>query len=363
MLKVSTATVLFCIIFIVISQQVTAQVSDSLSRKDSVETIIDTATVIGVGDIMLGTFYPSRKYLPPKNDCSLLLKPLSAILKNADVTFGNLEGVFTDTDEDVKTCRDTNFCYVFGMPSKYVYCLSDAGFDVVSLANNHLGDFGPKGRESTIEKLNEAKINYAGLKKYPSATFIKNGIKFGFCAFAPNDETCDINDYDELQKIVSGLDKTCDVVIVSFHGGAEGADYQHVPREHEIYLEEDRGNVYEFARKAIDVGADIVFGNGPHVTRAIDLYKNRFIAYSLGNFCTWSKINLKGPNGIAPILKVYTDKKGKFLKAMIYSVYQIKYTPPKLDPAKRALNKIIELTRQDLPELNISISDNGLVLP
>ena len=211
--------------------------------------------------------------------------------------------------------------------------------------------------------MNEAKINYAGLITCPTALFVKNGIKFGFCAFAPNDQTCNLNDYDELQKIESILDRVCNVVIVSFHGGAEGNPYQHVTRKREFYLGANRGNVYEFARKAIDAGADIVFGHGPHVTRAIDLYKDRFIAYSLGNFCTYSQVNVEGTGGIAPIIKVYTDKTGKFLKAMIYSTYQTKYAPPQLDPDNKALKKIIELTKQDFPELKISISNSGLVLP
>ncbi len=179
----------------------------------------DSVTVIGVGDIMLGTIIPSEEYLPPNNDCSPLLKPLSGILKDADVTFGNLEGVFTDNAEDAKICKDTNYCYVYGMPSKYVYCLSEAGFNLISLANNHAGDFGSSGRINTIKKLKDAKINYAGLISCPSVKFIRNGIRFGFCAFARNESTCNLNDYRELQKIVKDLDKDCDIVIVSFHGG------------------------------------------------------------------------------------------------------------------------------------------------
>ena len=118
------------------------------------------------------------------------------------------------------------------------------------------------------------------------------------------------------------LDDSCDIVIVSFHGGAEGADYQNVTRETETFYGENRGNVYEFSHRMIDAGADIVFGHGPHVTRAIEVYKDRFIAYSLGNFCTYRRFNLTGPNGFAPLLRVKTDTFGKFVEADIIPVYQ-----------------------------------------
>ncbi|KKK93514.1 hypothetical protein LCGC14_2692140, partial [marine sediment metagenome] len=64
-------------------------------------------------------------------------------------------------------------------------------------------------------------------------------------------------------------------------------------RESEIYLGYDRGNIYEFAHMVVDAGADVVFGHGPHVTRAAEIYKDRFIIYSLGNFCTYRRFNLR----------------------------------------------------------------------
>lgn len=323
----------------------------------------DTLTIIGVGDIMLGTLVPSRNYLPKNNDCSPLLEPTTAILKNADVSFCNLEGVFTDTSKGAKNCGNSKNCWTFGMPEKYVHCIKNAGFDLVSIANNHVGDFGQTGRNNTVRLLKENNLTYAGLPSCESGVFEKNGIKYGFCAFAPNRGTVQLNDYDNMQRIVKKLEESCDVVIVSFHGGAEGSKHQHVTKRGETYLGHYRGNVYEFARKAIDAGADVIFGHGPHVTRAIDVYKDRFIAYSMGNFCTYSRINVTGPNGIAPIIKVLTNKNGKFLKAQIFSTYQTKYKPPKSDPQKRVLQKIKSLTAQDIPEAPITIDDNGFVWP
>ena len=84
----------------------------------------------------------------------------------------------------------------------------------------------------------------------------------------------------------------------------------------------ERGDVYNFAHTVIDNGADVVFGQGPHVTRAMEVYKDRFIGYSLGNFCTYGRFNLAGPNGSAPIVKIEVDTEGRFLSGKIIPAYQ-----------------------------------------
>jgi hypothetical protein len=318
-------------------------------------------SIIGVGDIMLGTDFPSVRFLPPNNNCKPLMEPAKHILQNADVTFGNLEGSFLDKGQVVKRCNDSTKCYAFKMPSKFVHCLTDAGFDVVSLANNHVGDFGNTGRQNTIKLLDSVGINYGGLLTHPTSSFVRNGLRFGFCAFAPNSGTCSLNDIERAKAVVASLKSQNDIVIVSFHGGAEGASHRNVTRKTETFYGENRGNVYEFARHVIDAGADVVFGHGPHVTRAIDLYKGRFIAYSLGNFCTYARFNLKGPNGFAPIVKLYVDKNGKFVKGEIFSIVQLGEGGVTLDESRQALKEIQRLTKIDFPETNLNIFDNGEV--
>ncbi|MBI1227709.1 MAG: CapA family protein [Bacteroidetes bacterium] len=320
-----------------------------------------SVSVIGVGDMMLGTNYPSKVYLPSNGGLDLL-SDVRAILTDADVTFGNMEGTMFDGEGTPKTCRDSSKCYVFRSPASYVRHFDDAGFDVVSIANNHSGDFGLSGRKGTKAVLKNAGISFAGLEGTDeTAIFERNGLKFGFCAFAPNSGTCDLRKLARAKAIVASLDTICDIVIVSFHGGAEGADHQHVTKQTEIFLGEDRGNVNAFAHAVIDAGADIVFGHGPHVTRAIELYKDRFIAYSLGNFCTYGRFSLSGPAGIAPIIKVYTNEKGEFEKGEITAIYQQKTHGPKIDPQKRVIAKVKELTRTDFPDSGLEISTEGLI--
>jgi hypothetical protein len=315
--------------------------------------------ITGVGDIMLGTSFPSSRFLPPNNNPYALLETVAGSLAASDITFGNLEGPLLDHGDPVKQCRDTTKCYLFRTPENYITALTSSGFNLLSLANNHFGDFGIKGRNRTKAILDSVGIYYAGLTENPWSIFSKDSIIYGFCAFAPNVGTVNINDLSKAGEIVRMLADTCDIVIVSFHGGAEGADYQHVPRKSEIFYGENRGDVYNFAHNMIDNGADIIFGHGPHVTRAIEVYKDRFICYSLGNFCTYGRFNLRGPNGIAPMIKINVDEKGRFLKGRIIPVYQPWPGGVRIDTNLRVINKIRELIAVDFPDSVISISDNG----
>lgn len=324
---------------------------------DSTKTI----SILSVGDIMLGSNFPSPYYLPPKNDAASLINPVKDILQDADITIGNLEGCFSDTAPLVKRCKDTTKCYAFRMPEIYGGFLKDVGFDILTIANNHSGDFGDLGRETTVKILDSLQIKHAGWIKYPTSIYEFDSLQIGIAAFAPNTGTVSIIDTVGAKKIVANLNKKCDLVIVTFHGGAEGSKHQHVTKETEEFYGENRGNVYLFARAVINAGADLVFGHGPHVARAIDIYKDRFIAYSLGNFCTYGRFNLRGPNGLAPIVKLNVDLSGKFIDGKIISAEQpggigVGVIP---DEANKAALKVKELTELDLPETKLKIDTEG----
>jgi poly-gamma-glutamate capsule biosynthesis protein CapA/YwtB (metallophosphatase superfamily) len=348
---------LFCLLLS--SFVAAAQDSTNIPQTEIPTTTMDTVSIIGVGDIMMGTNYPEYK-LPP-SDGAFLMKDVEPVLRNADVTFGNLEGVLLDSGGTPKTCKDPKVCYAFRTPVRYVKNLISAGFDMMSLANNHAGDMGDLGRKSSMRTLESAGILHAGQLNQKTVIFEKDSVRYGLVAFSPNSNCVPLNDLEGARKLVMQLDTLTDIVIVSFHGGAEGAQYQNVPRAEEMYHGENRGDVYKFSHMLIDAGADIIFGHGPHVTRAIEVYNNRFIAYSLGNFCTYRGISVAGVNGLAPIIKVFTDKEGKFLKGEITPTYQSYETGVRVDPEKRVTKKIQELTKKDFPETRIRIDDNGLI--
>jgi hypothetical protein len=217
------------------------------------------------------------------------------------------------------------------------------------------------GRIRTKELLDSAGIFYAGLLEHPWTIFKKDSVLYGFCAFAPNAGTMNINDISKAGEIVKMLSDTCDIVIVSFHGGAEGAEFQNVPKQIELFHGENRGDVYSFSHAMIDNGADIIFGHGPHVTRSIEVYRDRFISYSLGNFCTYGRFNLAGPNGMAPIVQISVDTSGRFLSGLIIPIVQPWPGGVKIDVNRQVISKIKNLMSIDFPDSVISLSDDGKI--
>ncbi len=343
------------------------QVTKKPEVKDTIQNEKITKTpeqklisIIAVGDIMMGSNYPSNASLPP-NDGKDILSNVSEVLRNADITVGNLEGTLLNSGGKAKECSSPEHCHSFRMPEHYAGYLKDAGFDYMNLANNHSGDFGILGRESTVNTLERYDIKYGGLLNAKTSTIEIGEVKIGFVGFAPNWGTCDINNISKAKEIVSDLKKDCDMVVVCFHGGAEGTGAQRVRNETEYYLGEKRGNVVEFSHGVIDAGADLVIGSGPHVSRALELYEGKLIAYSLGNFCTYGKFGIAGVLGLAPILKVYVNEKGNFVKGEIISAVQKGRGIPTLDDENKCAQVILKLTQMDFTNTKINIDSEGII--
>lgn len=325
----------------------------------------ETLTVIGVGDIMMGLNFPEEKPVLPKQDGELVFSEVKDILRDADLTTGNLEGVLMNKGGLPKPCcrstKKSGNCYCFRSPENYTRHLLDAGFDYVSVSNNHSGDFGSEGRICTQRALDEAKLAYAGFEKSCEYKILElNGVRYGFASFSVSSGTLTVFDTEKAKKTIALLRDSSDIVIATMHIGAEGSKYTHITRESETFLGDNRGNPYQFARLAIDAGADIVFGHGPHVPRAIDLYKGKFIAYSLGNFATSTSVNIQGVTGYAPIVKITIDKK----TGEIYSFIQKGNNgdrKPNRDDKGACIKLMKELTEQDIPESPIQIADDGKI--
>ena len=148
-------------------------------------------------------------------------------------------------------------------------------------------------------------------------------------------------------------------MIVSVHAGAEGEQSTRVSKKMEIYLRQKRGNVYAFARNAVDAGADLVIGHGPHVLRALEIYRDRLIAYSLGNFIGYGRFSTAGKKGISAVLEVQTDLKGKCLDGRVIPIILNKTGVPFYDPDKKAFSLLNRLAALDFPESGIEIDANG----
>jgi poly-gamma-glutamate capsule biosynthesis protein CapA/YwtB (metallophosphatase superfamily) len=313
-------------------------------------------TLTAVGDMMLGTDFPENTL--PDDDGLSFFDAVTPMLDKADVTFGNMEGVLQDGGEPVKQCKNPKICFLFRSPARYATYFKLAGFDALSLANNHARDFGETGRDSSMAALDAAGIHHSG-REGTTASWIANGRRVALVAFAPNVGSNQLNEPEIARALVADLAAHNDIVIVSFHGGAEGNGAERLPFAREIFVGEDRGNVVEFARAMVDAGADVVLGSGPHVVRAMELYDDRLIAYSLGNFATYYGISVEGIRGIAPILQVTLDDQGRFVSGHIDSTIQLRPAGPAPDPANGALSLLRTLTTEAFPSGELDIREDG----
>ena len=335
-------------------------------------------SIAAVGDVMLASPFPDDTRMPP-NDGKGMLDDVAPILSAADVAFGNMEGPIIDSGTSAK-CKPKKpvtptptplasatpkpiICYAFRMPTRYTKYLQEAGFDVMSVANNHALDFGTAGQLSTRRSLDANGIKHAGgdRAKFSTAFLEVKGKKVAFIGFAHNTVSPNVNDLVTAKRLVQEADQVADIVVVSFHGGAEGAAYQNVPKQTEVFFGEKRGNLPLFARTVIDAGADLVLGHGPHVLRGMEIYKDRLIAYSLGNFATYGWFSLRNETALTMILEAHLAPDGKFIGGKIHAGKQEGRGIPTLDPSGDSIKKVRSLSNSDFTTTAPNITDDGTI--
>lgn len=321
-------------------------------------------TLAAVGDIMLGSTFPNESRMPP-NDGADLLKAVAPVLSAADVAFGNLEGPMLEGGVSAKCGGRRANCFAFRVPTRYGKYLKAAGFDVLSLANNHAADFGDYGRTSTRRVLDELGIKHAGSDRdqFASTVLTVKGRKMAFVAFATNNVSLNVNDLETARRVVSDLTRAADIVVVSFHAGAEGSGATRVPNRTEMFFGEARGNLPAFARAVVEAGADLVLGHGPHVLRGMEVYRDRLVIYSLGNFATYGWFQLAGATAESMILETTLDADGRFLGGKIVPVRLEGRGIPVPDATKSAITTLRNLSKLDFPATAPLIEDDGTVRP
>jgi len=250
-------------------------------------------TLVFVGDIMLDRGVEQQIKKNGNNDFRFPFLKIADELQKADIAFGNLEGPISDKGQKVGSI------YSFRMDPKAVDGLVFAGFDVLSVANNHMFDYSRKAMEDTFSRLKESGIEYVGgglneAEAYSPIIKEINGTKIAFLAFtnlgspsweAKNDRSgIAFLEKGKLEKSIKEAKQKADVVTVSMHFGDE---YKPSPNLEQKTL----------AQFAIDSGADLVIGHHPHVIEPVEKYKEGYIAYSLGNFIfdqNFSEETMKG---------------------------------------------------------------------
>ncbi len=237
-------------------------------------------TILFTGDIMLDRGVRQMVEEYGKNDYTFPFLNIKEVLKEGDIVFGNLESVISDKGHDV------GGLYSFRADPQAMEGLSYAGFDIVSLANNHAFDYTREAFEDTMQRLRKSGILYTGAgfdkkEAHSPATISLDDTRVGFLGYTEflfpyavaTEERSGITDFtvENMRKDIEKAKKEVDVLVVTFHYGDE---YEKKPNTRQK----------EVSRKAIDYGADIVIGHHPHVTQPVENYNGGYIAYSLGNF-------------------------------------------------------------------------------
>lgn len=186
----------------------------------------------------------------------------------------------------------------------------------------------------------------------------------GFSYSSPSPYSLPVQDIEGAMGAVSELKFDHDIVVVSFHGGAEGKEALGIPEGEEIFAGENRGDVVAFAQAAVDAGADLVLGHGPHVPRAMELYKGKLIAYSLGNFLTYGRFNLAGASGVSFVLRIGIDPDtGDFAGGTILPVELLDGGIPSPDPEKKSVKLVRGLISGRSVPAGLVLEEDGRIVP
>lgn len=301
-----------------------------------------TINIRAVGDIVLGTTWPDGQ-IPPDVE-HRYFAGVGDLLSGGDVVFGNLEGTMTDADETTKK-PGKGTQYAFRMPPRFAGILRNAGFNVLNIANNHTSDFGPAGLKDTVEAIRSHGMFAVGLPKDIVYQEVK-GVRIAWIGFSYLGMHNSIHDLGELTRLVKQARRYAKIVIVTFHGGAEGSDALRVLDDQEMYLGEKRGNPVGFARTAVEAGADLVLGHGPHVLRGVECYRNKLIVYSLGNFVGYQAFSIKRAAAVSMILDVTLDEEGQLRRVQFHPIRFTGEHLPEIDPQRLALYLLNDLSQK-----------------
>ena len=357
---------------------------DPQSRPTATGSSADSATVTGVivtgttgdasptttaaaplTDVVIGwagDMVPASATIALPSDPSILLAGVKDALTAPDVTLVNLEGTLTEGGSS-KCGAGSRDCFAFRSPPSYATAFRRAGIDVLNHANNHALDFGQSGYTDTRRAIRKAGMRSTGGPK--DVTVVeRRGVRIAFVGFAPYTWAGPLNNPDGVRALVARAANRADLVVVAFHGGAEGSGAQHVPRGDETFLGEDRGDLRRFARTAIDAGADLVVGSGPHVVRGIEFYKQHLIAYSAGNFVGYGGVfGLSGPTAVSYVLQVRLRSDGRFRSGKIVPTLLTGQGIAEHDSSGQAIGLVRALTKADFPSSGARIAESGAIRP
>lgn len=234
-------------------------------------------TMAFVGDLMFDRGVKTSVQTNFDGNYNELFKNLDE-LESVDIAFANLEGPISLNGKNVGSK------YSFRFPPEIASVIKNSGIDIVSFANNHVGDWSLTAFKDTLEHLKSSSILFTGAgstkEEASNVTVVESqGIKIGFLGFSdvgPNWIEAKEAEAGQLLasdpkrlEYIQEAKKKVDVLVVSYHWGDEYKPFN--------------ARQTSLARSSIDNGADIIIGHHPHVVQDTEIYKNKLIAYSLGN--------------------------------------------------------------------------------
>jgi len=274
-----------------------------LEMNDTKESIV----LVFVGDIMLSRAVNDK--MEKENDWTWPFIKIAAWIKSADISIGNLEGPISDKGMNVGSI------YSFRADPRAIEGLTLAGFDILSVANNHMGDWASPAFEDTLQRLTEANIDYIGGGYNQSETYspLKKQINDTMlCFFAYTDlgprsfeasgdkSGMAFLDIESVQEDMERHENSCDLSIVSLHFGEE-------------YKENATSRQKTIAKALVNSGADLIVGHHPHVIGEVEMIDNAYVYYSLGNFIFDQMFSERTRQGIALIAEI----KDKEIKSLV----------------------------------------------
>ena len=293
-----------------------------------------------------------------------LLAPLRPLLQDADVVMLNVEGAIGEGPPGRRKCApNSNTCFAFRSRPEAAGALrrvaGDAPF-VGNVANNHARDAGESGWYTTMRHLRAAGAAVTGADTLATVVVTAAGDTVAFLGFSPWTGP-DPRNLAAVRRHVARAAARYPYVVVSVHIGAEGRGAQHTYDATEIFLGEDRGNSVAFAHTAIDAGAAVVFGSGPHVMRAAEWYRGGLIFYSLGNLLTYGPFTLSDPMNRGAIACADLVPAGGVAAAELRSTRQAPPGVVTADASGTAASLVDALGAQDFPTSAARVAADGWV--
>ncbi len=298
--------------------------------------------------------------LPPNP--ARLFGAITPYVRAPDVMIGNLEGTLTDVAGSSKCGAGSTDCVAFRAPPAYGRLFAQAGYDVLSLANNHAHDHGEAGLAQTRQVVRANGMLTTGGPDEIAVTTVR-GVRVAVVGFAPYGWAAPLNDPAVVGSLVRRAAARADIVVVVFHGGAEGGDALHVPAGRETAFGEDRGDLRAFARTAVAAGADAVLGAGPHVVRGAEVVAGRPVAYSVGNLVGYRVLSTAGVLGTTAIVQLTFRADGSWVGGLLRPTRQVQPGYPEPDPDRAAITLVRRLSTEDFGPTAMRVGADGTLRP